>query len=78
MKLTALTLALTLAIAAAPAAMAGSFDKGPTPGNGWGKGGRPVVGAPGPVAGIGLPILAVAGGVFWVKSRKRRQDRTAA
>ncbi|MGV8854211.1 MAG: hypothetical protein ACOH2L_06160 [Devosia sp.] len=34
-----------------------------------------VVGAPGPVAGIGLPILALVGGFLWKKSRKRRPDR---
>lgn len=34
-----------------------------------------LVGAPGPVAGVGLPILAVAGGLFWL--RKRRSARPA-
>jgi hypothetical protein len=34
-----------------------------------------MVGAPGPVAGVGLPILAVVGGLAWIKSRKRREDR---
>ncbi|HUH76696.1 MAG TPA: hypothetical protein VLZ53_04975 [Devosia sp.] len=34
-----------------------------------------LVGAPGPVAGVGLPILALVGGLVWIKSRKRREDR---
>ena len=34
-----------------------------------------MLGAPGPVAGVGLPILAVVGGVIWINFRKRRRDR---
>jgi len=70
------TIAIMLAIAFStiPPAMAKPVDKGDTPGMGWGKGGKQV-GAPGPVAGVGLPILAVAGGIFWIKSRKRRLDK---
>ena len=71
------TIAIVLAIAfsTVPPAMAEKpADRGDTPGLGWGKGGKQV-GAPGPVAGVGLPILAVAGGIFWIKSRKRRLDK---
>jgi hypothetical protein len=72
-------LALAVALFAVPAAMANQpADRGDTPGLGWGPGGShggTMVGAPGPVAGIGLPILAVAGGLIWIKSRKRRSDR---
>lgn len=73
------TLALAILLAAAPAALAAQpADRGTTPGLGYGKGGsRPTVGVPGPVAGVGLPILAVAGGIVWVLARKRRGDRSA-
>ena len=44
---------------------------------GWGPGGNgggPImVGAPGPIAGVGLPVLAVVGGLMWVRSRRRRR-----
>jgi hypothetical protein len=72
-------LALAVALSAVPVVMADQpADRGDTPGLGWGPGGShggTMVGAPGPVAGIGLPILAVAGGFLWIKSRKRRPDR---
>lgn len=76
-NLKGLALVLALSLAGGAVAMAGPpDDRGDTPGLGWGPGGsRPVVGAPGPVAGIGLPLLAVAGGLVWIKSRKRRPDR---
>lgn len=76
-KLAGLAFAVSLSLATASCVMAGPpADRGDTPGLGWGAGGNhPVVGAPGPVAGIGLPILAVAGGLVWLKSRKRRSDR---
>lgn len=78
-ELTGLALALALALAAGPVAVAGPPpDRGDTPGLGWGpggSGGSSVMGAPGPVAGIGLPILAVAGGLIWITSRRRRPDR---
>lgn len=36
-------------------------------------GGQPVVhSAPGPVAGVGLPVLAVAGGYVWLRRRRKR------
>ena len=69
-----LAVALSIALVATPAVLAAKPpDRGDTPGLGWGKGGSQV-GAPGPVAGIGLPLLAVAGGLFWITSRKRRPD----
>jgi hypothetical protein len=78
-KLKGFALALVFALCAVPVAMASQpADRGDTPGLGWGPGGShggTMVGAPGPVAGIGLPILAVAGGFIWIKSRKRRTDR---
>lgn len=70
-----LAMALSIALVATPVAMADKpADRGDTPGLGWGKGGSQL-GAPGPIAGIGLPLLAVAGGMFWIKSRKRRPDQ---
>ncbi|MGY3605637.1 hypothetical protein [Bradyrhizobium sp. Leo121] len=36
--------------------------------------GQRVGGAPGPIAGAGLPILAVGYGVYWLIRRRRKQD----
>jgi hypothetical protein len=39
------------------------------------QGGRPdggVHGAPGPIAGAGLPVLAVGYGVYWLVRRRRK------
>lgn len=51
-------------------------DRGNNPGLGWGKGGskrpRPV---PAQVAGVGLPVLAIAGAYVWYVRRKRRATR---
>jgi hypothetical protein len=35
-------------------------------------GGGQVKGAPGPVAGAGLPILAIGYGVYWLVKRRRK------
>jgi hypothetical protein len=35
-----------------------------------------IVGAPGPVAGSGLPVLAVGYGVYWLVRRHRRKADT--
>jgi hypothetical protein len=49
--------------------------------NGWnnpnnphysGGSGNTVHGAPGPIAGAGLPIIAVGYGVYWLVRRRRR------
>ena len=32
-----------------------------------------VCGVPGPIAGAGLPILAIAGGAYWLARRLRRR-----
>jgi hypothetical protein len=52
-------------------------DRGSTPGLGWGKGGK-VDAVPGPVAGLGIPIVLAAGGYAWFVARRRagRQDST--
>lgn len=60
-----------LVISAAPALAGPPADRGPTPGLGWGPGGNRGISVPGPVAGVGLPVLAVAGGYLWVVRRRR-------
>ena len=44
-------------------------------GNGQGQNGQGnnVSGAPGPIAGAGLPVLAVGYGVYWLIKRRRRK-----
>jgi hypothetical protein len=44
---------------------------------GHNKGDR-VAGAPGPIAGAGLPILAVGYGAYWLVRRYRRKSNTAS
>ena len=62
-----------LSLASASSTMAAQpEDRGPTPGLGWGPGGSKAVGAPGPVAGAGIPVLAAVGGYIWYVRRKRR------
>ncbi|MET3896558.1 hypothetical protein ABIB57_000482 [Devosia sp. UYZn731] len=74
----ALTLAFILSGCSPSVVAVQHADRGDRSGLGSGPGGSKggtMVGAPGPVAGIGLPILAVAGGLIWIKSRKRRPGR---
>ena len=52
-------------------------DKG-NQGNGNGNGGN-VRGAPGPLAGAGLPVLLIGGGIYWiVRRRKKHAEKTEA
>jgi hypothetical protein len=39
--------------------------------------GHEVHGAPGPIAGAGLPVLALGGGIYWIvrRVRRKKQDR---
>ncbi len=68
----------TLIAATAVAALTGSFalaaqppDRNPnSPGLGWGPGGNK--GAPGPIAGAGLPILLIAGGYVLLRRYRKR------
>ena len=66
----ALLVMLITAIAAVPVTIAGRLiAAGGLPNGG------PIssqVGAPGPVAGVGLPVLAAVGAIIWIRTRKRR------
>jgi len=62
---------LLLATAAPALAGPGNSDFGHSGGNGIGSGGR---GAPGPLAGAGLPFLLVAGVAGAYKLIRRRRD----
>ena len=64
-----------LIVAAAPALAAKPDDRGSTPGLGWGAGGsKKSLGAPGPVAGVGLPAVALVGGYLWFARRRQRGE----
>ncbi len=59
-------------MAAAPAFAAQPPDRGPTPGLGWGPGGSKGYAVPGPLAGVGLPVVAALGGLVWLRKRNRK------
>lgn len=61
-------------MAASPAFAAPPPDRGPTPGLGWGPGGKGIS-VPGPVAGVGIPVLIAAGGYLWLVRRNRARSR---
>lgn len=66
-----------LLIFTASAAFATQGDRNPNkPGLGWGAGGSPgqVVGVPGPIAGLGLPVLAIAGGYIWIRRQRQKNQ----
>jgi hypothetical protein len=70
-----LAAASLLVLVASEAAMAQPVDRNPDqPGLGFGSGGSKdnVVGVPGPIAGLGLPMLAVAGGYIWFWRQRRK------
>ncbi|RJG43048.1 hypothetical protein [Mesorhizobium sp. DCY119] len=57
---------------AAPALAEQPPDRGPTPGLGWGPGGSKGYAVPGPLAGVGLPIVVAVGGLVWLRKRNRK------
>jgi hypothetical protein len=69
---TTLLAATALCIASVPPVFAKPADRGDTPGLGWGAGGSK--GAPGPVAGMGLPFLIAAGAAGAYKLMRRREE----
>jgi hypothetical protein len=75
---TLLALGTALAIGSPDAASANNGNhygqKNGNNGNHYGNSGS-VSGAPGPIAGAGLPILAVGFGVYWLIRRRRKQDQ---
>jgi hypothetical protein len=78
-KVSVLGIAFALALAATPVLAQGQGNgngNNSQNGNGRGQGnGGPQLGAPGPVAGLGLPLVAVIGGISYVKYCRRRLDR---
>jgi hypothetical protein len=64
--------AAMLGFLAVPSAFADKpFDRGDTPGLGWGKGGSHSVPAPAPIAGAGIAWLGVAGGAYLYRRFRR-------
>ena len=74
-----LAISAGLLLAGAAGAMADKpSDRGSTPGLGWGAGGKANA-VPGPVAGLGIPVLLAAGGYIWFVARRRaKRDRDSA
>jgi LPXTG-motif cell wall-anchored protein len=68
-----LVIPMTLLLALSVSALADSGGKGSGGGDSGGKGGKGdgVKGAPGPLVGAGLPVLLVAGGVYWLVRRRK-------
>ena len=59
-----LPMALLLALSVQALAQKGTIgDKPPSSG---------VKGAPGPLAGAGLPVLLIGGGIYWLVRRRKR------
>jgi len=67
-----MALLLALSVPALAQNQGGNSQGGRQGGNSQGG----VRGAPGPLVGAGIPVLLVAGGVYWLVRRKKRQART--
>jgi hypothetical protein len=61
-----------LALVAITIALCGAVDSAFAGSTGIGGTGIPF-GAPGPVAGVGLPLLAIGYGAYWLVKRYRRK-----
>jgi hypothetical protein len=68
---TIFTAVVLSAISISPVLAGGGNDQGQN-GNGQGQNGGHHA-APGPIAGAGLPFIAVGYGVYWLVKRRRRQ-----
>jgi hypothetical protein len=68
-----LLIALLLALSGAPVLAGGGNDQGQN-NNNQGGGGQ-VRGAPGPLAGAGLPVILVGAGIYWLVRRKNRTSK---
>ena len=64
-----LPVVLLLALSGVPALAQNNNDQGQN-NNDQGGGGR-ARGAPGPIMGASLPVLLVAGGIYWVVRRRK-------
>jgi hypothetical protein len=65
---------LAFALIASPALAKEHENPGNGNGNGGGRDhkGGDVHGTPGPIAGAGLPVLAIGYGVYWLVKRRRK------
>ena len=71
-------IALVVMLVAPGLVLYGQYNAGSSPdawgvGQSSGGGGGEIQAAPGPIAGAGLPVLLLAGGVYWVVRRYRRK-----
>ena len=69
---TMLALPIALLLAVSVPALAGDGNDQGQNNNSQGRGAR---GAPGPLAGAGLPVRLIGGGIYWLVRRKKGQAR---
>jgi hypothetical protein len=68
-----LPMALLLALSVPALAQKGTIGDKP-PSSGVKPPGSGVKGAPGPLVGAGLPMLLIAGGIYWVVRRRKQRS----
>jgi hypothetical protein len=77
-KMITISAVLFAAIVVPTIANAGGPGQGPTtlppPSSSGGSSGTTTHGVPGPLAGAGLPFIAVGYGVYWLVKRRRKAD----
>jgi hypothetical protein len=78
LKSALLAAAALCVVGGAPAFAQQPPDRGDTPGLGYGAGGSQGRGAPGPLAGVGLPFLIIIGaaGAYKLIRRRREESRS--